>query len=316
MIFGDKLRILNFMDFTFSAYELLLKSLFNAGFSFLTYGKFLNDRYNVIYPSDKIAILRHDVEDKYINALKIAAIEHNYGIQGSYYFRIYLNRKNHQSIIQSIAALGHEIGYHYDDLSFCKGDVYKAVERFVINIKYLRQFGPVETITMEGAPLSQYDNKNLWKTPLTSELVQIIQKQVDFPNGGFPLKSANQNGIKKNGVLHYSLFGIKGEPYFDLDYNSFYYITDTGRRWDGFKYSVRDKMPGYHKWIEQGHIYHSTHDIIKAVQEKRFPNKVMITIHPQRWNDKPFPWFKEWVGQNFKNVFKFALNKIYQLSGK
>jgi len=34
------------------------------------------------------------------------------------------------------------------------------------------------------------------------------------------------------------------------------------------------------------------------------PDKVMLTIHPQRWDDKPLPWMKELVGQNVKNIIK------------
>jgi len=30
----------------------------------------------------------------------------------------------------------------------------------------------------------------------------------------------------------------------------------------------------------------------------------MITVHPQRWTDKPLPWLKELVWQNTKNVIK------------
>lgn len=32
----------------------------------------------------------------------------------------------------------------------------------------------------------------------------------------------------------------------------------------------------------------------------------MLNIHPQRWDDKPWPWVKELVWQNVKNVVKRA----------
>jgi len=31
----------------------------------------------------------------------------------------------------------------------------------------------------------------------------------------------------------------------------------------------------------------------------------MITVHPQRWSDQLWPWVKELVWQNVKNVFKY-----------
>ena len=33
----------------------------------------------------------------------------------------------------------------------------------------------------------------------------------------------------------------------------------------------------------------------------------MLTIHPQRWTNKPLPWMKELVWQNAKNVVKRVL---------
>jgi hypothetical protein len=34
---------------------------------------------------------------------------------------------------------------------------------------------------------------------------------------------------------------ILAEPYFDINCNQFFYITDTGRRWDGDRFNLRDK---------------------------------------------------------------------------
>ncbi len=53
--------------------------------------------------------------------------------------------------------------------------------------------------------------------------------------------------------------------------------------------------------------FHSTFDIIRAVEGGDLPDRIMITIHPQRWTDNPVEWTKELVWQNFKNVFKKLL---------
>ena len=97
-------------------------------------------------------------------------------------------------------------------------------------------------------------------------------------------------------------------PYLDTDFSKVLYLTDTGRRWDGFKVSVRDKIEGYQEeWNEKGWSFHSTDDIIKALQENRLPDQLMITTHPQRWNDFGISWIKELIMQNIKNVVKSAL---------
>ncbi len=41
--------------------------------------------------------------------------------------------------------------------------------------------------------------------------------------------------------------------------------------------------------------FRTTHEMIKAIEEGRFPEKAMITIHPQRWHDRAVPWVKELV---------------------
>jgi len=53
-----------------------------------------------------------------------------------------------ETIIREIRDMGHEIGYHYDDLSFCKGDHEKAIRRFEKNLATLREIAPVKTICM------------------------------------------------------------------------------------------------------------------------------------------------------------------------
>ena len=54
--------------------------------------------------------------------------------------------------------------------------------------------------------------------------------------------------------------------------------------------------------------FKSTSDIINAVAIGRLPDQIMFTFHPQRWTDKPFPWAKELLWQNTKNVAKYLLN--------
>jgi len=283
------------MDFTLSSYKAVLQALQSHGYSLITLAGYIKTEPKPLKRKSEIAnpkliLLRHDVEARYQNAKQFAILQHEMGIRGSYYFRLY-KKPGDESIIRSIADMGHEIGYHYDDLSYCKGNHEKAIIRFQENLNYLRAIAPVSTITMEGAPLSKYDNKDLWKH------------------------------------YNYRDFGIIGEPYFDLSFgsefnhpktpntkhqtpNNFFYLTDTGRRWDGWRVSVRDKVPQQEEWIKQGLVFRSTHDIIKAVNERRLPDKIMMTFHPQRWTDKPLPWIKELLWQGVKNVGKRVLKAV------
>lgn len=261
------------MDFTHTTYIKLLNTLQVQGFSFYTFSQYIDQQ---PLTNNRLIILRHDVEARYGNALRMAELQHSMGIRGSYYFRI-TGRPGNEEVIRKIAALGHEIGYHYDDLSVCRGNHEKAMERFQANLAYLRRFAPVTTITMEGAPLSRYDNREIWKK------------------------------------YDYRSLGILAEPYFDIDFNELFYITDTGRRWDGHLYNVRDKATKERPVTNPAFLklrYHTTRDIIAAVENNSFPVRSMLNFHPQRWNDQLFPWLKELIWQNLKNQVKRVIVKI------
>jgi len=264
------------MDFTIKTYKQLLQALQAAGYAFGTLAGVV-DRETSGSGSHvsnfKLIILRNDVEARYENALQFASIQNEYDITASYYFRI-MNGKLNRAVIEKIAASGHEIGYHYDDLSFCKGDHKAAIKRFEKHLKLLREIAPVRTITMEGAPLSKHDNRKLWD--------------------------------------HYDYrdYGIISEPYFDMDFTQFFYLTDTGRRWDGWQMSLRDKVPQQEDWIRQGLVFHSTKDIIKAADEDKLPKQIMMTFHPQRWSDRFVPWVQEAIVQNLKNMGKKMLQQL------
>jgi hypothetical protein len=268
------------LDFTLKTYRKLLEALIAQRYVFQPFAEFLEQS------EPRSIILRHDVEARYENALAFAQIQHTFGIRGTYYFRFLPNHFSTE-IIQQIADLGHEIGYHYDDLSHCKGDYSAAIARFERNLATLNEIARVRTICMEGAPLSRYDNRDLWK------------------KGD---KETRRQGDKETSnalhlTPHYNDYGIIGEPYFDIDFSKVFYLTDTGRRWDGGKVSVRDKVIQNSKFKIQNY-FRTTKDIIIAAEKGDLPEKIMFTFHPQRWADKPFPWLQELVMQNVKNVAK------------
>ena len=221
-----------------------------------------------------VCALRHDVDARLEASVAMAEAEAEMGIHSSYYFRsreIY----DAEKAIRRIAALGHEIGYHYEDLSLMNGNAERAWEHFKQELAWLRQFYPVCTACMHGAPRSRYDGRDLWKT------------------------------------YDYKQEGILCEPYIDLDYSQLLYLTDTGRRWDGYRMSVRDKIPAYQEeWKKKGWSFHATDDIIRAAEEKRLPATMLISTHPQRWAVSGSQWVIEWLTQAVKNEVKKQIVRI------
>jgi len=189
------------MDFTFKIYEELVEALVGADYNFVTFEDYFSGK----KPEGPLVILRHDVDRLPFNSVVTAEIEKKHHVRASYYFRVVPEAWN-VDVIKKIASLGHECGYHYEDLDLANGDVDKAYELAKKHIEQLKEFYPVRTICMHGSPLSKNDNKEVWRKYSYKEL------------------------------------GIIAEPYFDLDYEKVLYITDTGRAWNKTNVSVRDKV--------------------------------------------------------------------------
>lgn len=186
-------------DFTIEVYQHLLQTLQQHEFQFRTFAEFLSK------PDDPCIVLRHDVDARKYRSLEFAKIQHRFGIQGSYYFRM-VPQSFDREVISEIAQLGHEIGYHYEDMDTARGDASKAITQFQSHLATLRELYPVTTICMHGSPLSRHDNRALWRS------------------------------------YDYRDYGVIGEPYYDVDFDKVLYLTDTGRSWAGGRFSVRDKV--------------------------------------------------------------------------
>jgi hypothetical protein len=267
------------LDFTIKTYEQLLNALVSQGVLFYPFTYMPERSAGKEGSSAPWVILRHDVDLKPGNSHAFAKIQHCRGIRGTYYFRA-VPQSWDDRIIREIHEMGHEIGYHYECLTTTKGDTGAAYDDFRRNLERLRKLAPVTTICMHGSPMSRFDSRKIWEK------------------------------------YDYRALGITGEPYFDLDNTWVAYYTDTGRMWDGDRYSVRDRMkqpmvdaqmptntrvPGNRKvWP----IYHSTFDIIRALEEGTFPQRSMLTFHPQRWTSNPVAWAQELVWQGVKNRVK------------
>lgn len=250
-------------DFTLAAYQQLLETLKVKQLPFYTFEEVCENK-----PLGAYIVLRHDVDDKPENSLQTAKLEAALDIKATYYFRI-VRQSNQPEIIKAIASMGHEIGYHYEDLSLSNGNTAEAYRLFQKNLNYFRSFYPVRTICMHGSPTSHFDNRNLWQ--------------------------------------HYSYreMGIIGEPYLNfLKKENVVYFTDTGRCWDGEKYNIRDKAEKTIASPLSRKKIHSTVDLIEWIKQTDIRQPVMITTHPQRWTNHAENWMKEYVLQSGKNVVK------------
>ncbi len=215
--------------------------------------------------NDKIAILRHDVDRAPENSVKMAKLENSMNIKASYYFRI-VSESYDENCIESIVKLNHELGYHYEDLALSNGIEEQAFENFKKNLQNLRRFYPIKTMCMHGSPTSKWDNRLLWNT------------------------------------YKYKDFGIIAEPYFDIDFNQVFYITDASRSWNNQEVTLRDKVKS-----DFDIDINSSSDIINLINNQKLPNKVMISTHPHNWAASNMEWAKILIWQGMKNQIKRIL---------
>jgi hypothetical protein len=186
-------------DFTVGAYRQILDAIKTAGVGVFGVAKWVSE-----WPDCGI-LLRHDIDRKPRNALQIAQLENEYRMSSTYYFRM-VKGVFQPDIIRQISELGHEIGYHYEDLSLAGGDCDKAKEFFSIHLEQLRAIAKVETIAMHGRPFSVYDNRELWKK------------------------------------FRFADFGVVAEAFLSIDYSDIYYFTDTGGTWGQTRANIRDHV--------------------------------------------------------------------------
>mgnify|MGYP006292969197 FL=1 len=185
------------MDFTLSKYRALIHAVISSELPVYSIEAWIR------HPGTRGVIIRHDVDRCPRNALKMAKLEHEHNIHTTYYFRI---KKDvfRPSLIRQIAGMGHEIGYHYEDLSAAGGNFQRAIRSFEKNLERFREVCPVRTIAMHGKPLSGWNNLDLWNRHDPDE------------------------------------FDLSGDAFLSIDYSSIHYFTDTGRTWQEKKNNLRD----------------------------------------------------------------------------
>ena len=233
------------LDFSLDKYQELCEVL-QEHYRICTVFEYLSEK-----PDGNIALVRHDVDRKIKNSLRMAEKEHKQGIRSSYYFRYPSTFR--PDVLIRIRDLGHEIGYHYEVLSKTNGNFEKAVTLFSSELEEFRKICPITTICMHGSPLSKYNNRDLWSR------------------------------------YDYHSYGIIGEAFlsFEQDNGDLHYLTDTGRTWSG-KHSLRDVMrtaPGN----GNPEILDTTDDLIGWIAQGS-AKKLYLTIHPERWSSNSGEW--------------------------
>lgn len=230
-------------DFTLEAYAFYLNGFKNKGYDFVRFDEFMSQSSS----SEKLCLVRHDVDRKPMFALRMAKLEKELGVKSTYYFRA-KKCSFDKRIIKEIAEMGHEIGLHYESLSDTNGNVELALKDFEKNLKEFRQVADIKTCSMHGRPLKPFDNRDIWKS------------------------GQNHSYLKEK-------LGMIGEVYLDIDYSDIAYINDTGRNWTQGKANRRDVVDSTIS------VSFGTQKELIDYLENEPHDKICFQIHPERWTD-------------------------------
>ncbi len=224
-------------DFTHRRYAELIRALQGRGYGFLTFRELAAG-----HLASPHALLRHDVDRLPGRALALARLEHGLGVKSTYFFRV-KPVSFHPGVMRAIAGMGHEIGYHYEELADCAGDRELAWARFKENLARFQVVGGVKSLAMHGRPFCAHDCRDLWDSH-------------DYRDCGVAL-----------------------EAYRDLDWSRYYYFTDVGRCWNS-KANLRDHAPGARN-AGLARPPRSTPEL--AALLPRLEGDLVISTHPERW---------------------------------
>lgn len=215
------------------------------------------------------ALIRHDVDRRPHNALRMAQAEARAGLRTTYYFRV-VGSAYDLDVIRAVHQLGHEVGYHYEDLALARGDVDAALASFEKHLAALRAVAPIETIAMHGSPLSRHNNLDLWRHAQPSR------------------------------------FGIVADAFLSVDYAATYYFTDTGRSWGATATNLRDWPPGA---LAPASPVRDSPALCRFIA-RGDAGKIAISAHPERWDATLPGWLFQGAKDGLINVAKVALSRM------
>ncbi len=323
------------MDFTLEVYSSLLTILLDSGYLIMPVSDFSGRNKP---EKGRQLFLRHDVDRHTERSLAIAEIERNMRIVGTYYFRAIPGSFDHR-IIREIASLGHEIGYHYEDLDLAGKKSKALLLQQTIRGQENRE-SPSFARTSKSKEIKHQMSRDEAEKYLATLAFNSFRDNLAGLRAIAPVHTICMHGSPLSGYdsrliwkyFDYGELGIENEPYFDISLDDMLYLTDTGRRWDGSAVSIRDRVylrdeQYFEQWVRkpvpgsamamtvQGEQlqkkfrFRKTTDIMNSAKTDGLPGLMLLTVHPQRWSNSLPACITELVIQNLKNTAKYIINK-------
>ena len=115
----------------------LMSELKQAGYQSYTLRQLCDYKIKGAFPSEKIVVLRHDIDTDPRTAWIMAKVEKENGFLGTFYFRLSTSNDKYMRLI---ADMGHEVSYHYEEIaSYSKKHKLRNRQQVVKNIEDIRE---------------------------------------------------------------------------------------------------------------------------------------------------------------------------------
>jgi hypothetical protein len=135
------------LDFTFAAFDVFCARI--AGMPVFTIAGYLA---HPALPPAPTVILRLDVDYREAHAVRMADLATRHNLRGSFYFR-HRHGTFDLEAMREIAAMDHDVGYHFETLDTCRGDFEAAERLFLDHLETLRRAGlTIRTVAAHGSP--------------------------------------------------------------------------------------------------------------------------------------------------------------------
>ncbi|MDZ5810231.1 hypothetical protein U4E84_02525 [Halorubrum sp. AD140] len=253
-------------DFTEAVYAELLDVALREEYAFLTVREYL---LRETLP-DRFVVVRHDIDRKPRNALSLARIEALRDVRTTYYVRTEPDVFD-PDVVTRLAELGHEVGYHYEDLDRADGDRAAALDSFESQLARVRRLVDVDTVCMHGNPLTSHDNRDMWGDP-----------------------------------PEFDAFDLLGEAYLSMDFEDVTYFSDTGRTWRDGPLKVKDHTMGEGEKTVQ---VDSTRELIRLLREDEV-DRLCLLVHPDRWSSSTAEHLSQSVKDAAVNAAKYGIQAV------
>ena len=278
------------MLFTFNSYRRLIAAILEAGYTIHGIEKILAARGEGFSPDGKYAAIRHDVDYYPKRALILAQIEAENKIATTYYIRRRFFESNIE-IIREIAKLGHQIGYHYEEVDEHQKAPNNQVARdavgfFVGALLDLDKLGfPITSVCAHGNPLSNVDNR---------QVVHLLRDEKFLDQLAFT--------YDRNIVAEKISNRLVGDASIDITGADFdVYLPDTGR------FNPACNLKDHIDDCPTAGI--SNLQDLEAILNNPANSRIYMNMHPDRWSGDVATWLFDFCLDTAKNTVKRFMGK-------